>query len=216
MNAEGLAAMLLGTTLASKKQSVFKPFIKTLQIAEEQQAAALHKLSVATEELKLELEGRQLVKELTMPAGQLKLTEHFALEEFIVSQIASRRGIANTPDAPALENLRKTAAVMEKVRSMLGNKPIIISSGFRSPALNVAVGGSTSSAHMYGLAVDFVCPGFGPPLEICKFLQPHMELLGIDQLIHEFSSWVHLGLAADRPRHQALTIDVNGTRPGFA
>ena len=69
---------------------------------------------------------------------------------------------------------------------------------------------------MSGLAVDFSCPGFGTPKAICKKLEPHMRALGVDQLIHEYDSWVHLGLSASEPRHMALTIDNKGTRHGFA
>jgi zinc D-Ala-D-Ala carboxypeptidase len=149
-----------------------------------------------------------------------KLTEHFTLEEFTDSQTAARKGIANIPSAGSREmrNLERTAGVMERVRTILGDKPVLISSGYRGPKVNAAVGGSKSSAHMSGLAVDFSCPGFGTPVQICKALQPRMRELGIDQLIHEFNSWVHLGLrAADTaPRHQALTIDNRGTRSGFA
>lgn len=109
------------------------------------------------------------------------------------------------------------AEVMEKVRTILDDKPILISSGYRCPPLNSAIGGSKNSAHMSGLACDFSCPGFGTPLQICKKLKPYMKELGIDQLIHEYRTWVHLGLsAADMiPRHQALTIDTKGTQHGF-
>jgi hypothetical protein len=146
------------------------------------------------------------------------LTEHFTVEEFTDSQTAARKGISNVPPPISEEwkNLHRTANVMEQVRTILGDKPILVSSGYRSPAVNAAVGGSKSSAHMSGLAVDFSCPGFGTPKAICKKLEPHMKELGIDQLIHEFGSWVHLGLTGGAPRHQALTIDNKGTRHGFA
>ena len=145
-----------------------------------------------------------------------KLTEHFTLEEFIVSETAARQGIDNTPKGENLANVERTAETMEKVRTRLGGKPILISSGFRSPQVNAAVGGASNSAHMSGLAVDFTCPGFGDPISICHALSPHMAELGIDQLIHEFGSWVHLGLSAGAPRMMALTIDQGGTRNGFA
>jgi zinc D-Ala-D-Ala carboxypeptidase len=147
-----------------------------------------------------------------------ELTPHFTLEEFTDSQTAARKGIPNVPPigSPERANLMRTAEVMEQVRTILGDKPILISSGYRSPAVNSAVGGSKSSAHMSGLAVDFSCPGFGTPLAICKKLHPHMKELGIDQLIHEYDTWVHLGLSAGDPRHQALTIDNKGTKHGFA
>jgi zinc D-Ala-D-Ala carboxypeptidase len=147
-----------------------------------------------------------------------ELTPHFTLEEFTDSQTAARKGIPNVPPigSPERANLMRTAEVMEQVRTILGDKPILISSGYRSPAVNSAVGGSKSSAHMSGLAADFSCPGFGTPLAICKKLHPHMKELGIDQLIHEYDTWVHLGLSAGDPRHQALTIDNKGTKHGFA
>ena len=148
----------------------------------------------------------------------MNLTPHFTLEEFTDSQTAARKGIHNVPAASSQErkNLQRAAEVMEEVRRLLGDKPILISSGYRSPAVNAAVGGSKSSAHVSGLAVDFSCPGFGTPLAICKQLQPHMKTLGVDQLIHEFGTWVHLGLTAGAPRHMAMTIDNRGTRNGFA
>jgi zinc D-Ala-D-Ala carboxypeptidase len=146
------------------------------------------------------------------------LTPNFTLEEFTDSQTAARKGIHNVPamGSPERANLTRTAEVMEKVRTILGDKPILISSGYRSPQVNTAVGGSKNSAHVYGLAVDFSCPGFGTPKAICHKLHPHMKELGIDQLIHEYDTWVHLGLTQADPRHMALTIDTKGTRHGFA
>ncbi len=146
------------------------------------------------------------------------LTPNFTLAEMTDSQTAARMGINNIPLAGSSErkNLQRTAEVMEKVRTLLGDKPILISSGYRSPQVNAAVGGSKSSAHMSGLAVDFSCPGFGTPKHICKHLHAHMKALGIDQLIHEYDTWVHLGLSAGEPRCMALTIDTKGTRNGFA
>ncbi len=145
-----------------------------------------------------------------------QLTEHFSLEEFTDSQTAARHGITNVPVAGSHtdDNLRRTAVLMEKVRTLLGH-PVLISSGYRSPKVNKLVGGSDNSAHTHGLAVDFTCPGFGTPLAICLELEDHMVELGIDQLIHEYKTWVHLGLRVSKPRHQALTIDKKGTRPGF-
>lgn len=142
-----------------------------------------------------------------------QLTRHFALEEFLVSESARRLGLDNSPSPAALANLQRVAECMEHVRHLLDNKPIHITSGYRSPTVNQAVGGAQGSAHLSGAAVDFHAPGFGTPLEICRWLEPHIGALGIDQLIHEFGSWVHLGLAV--PRGQTLTIDRNGTRAGF-
>jgi zinc D-Ala-D-Ala carboxypeptidase len=147
----------------------------------------------------------------------MQLTEHFSLDEFTISETAARAGVDNVPPlgSPERANLERTAQVMEDVRTILGH-PILISSGYRGPWVNTAVGGSKNSAHMSGLAVDFICPGFGTPHAICKHLHPHLKKLGIDQLIHEYATWVHLGLRAGEARHMALTIDTDGTRHGFA
>lgn len=143
-----------------------------------------------------------------------QLTPHFSLAEMTVSETAARKGLNNTPAQPELQNLVRLCRVLEKVRTILDEKPILISSGYRSPAVNAAVGGSKTSAHMSGLAADFIVPGFGGPLVVCRTLQKHIQELGIDQLIWEFDTWIHLGLR-DPPRHQALTIDAKGTRTGF-
>jgi hypothetical protein len=143
------------------------------------------------------------------------VTPHFTLVEFTDSQTAARRGIDNAPPARERKNLQRTAETMEKVRTLLGDHPVLISSGYRSPPVNAAVGGSKNSAHMSGLAVDFSCPGFGTPKQICRKLAQHMKELEIDQLIHEYDTWVHLGLSAGKPRYMAMTIDSKGTRNGF-
>ena len=147
-----------------------------------------------------------------------QLTPHFSLEEFTDSQTAARKNIPNVPSANSQEmkNIQRTAETMERVRILLDGKPILVSSGYRSPKVNAAVGGAKTSAHVHGLAVDFSCPGFGSPIQICKKLEPHMKELGIDQLIHEYQTWVHLGLTSGEPRRMALTIDNRGTRSGFA
>lgn len=150
-----------------------------------------------------------------MPAEML--SPHFSLSEFTVSETAARRGLNNQPATQQhYDNLKRTAETMEKVRTILGNKPIIVTSGYRSPEVNTAVGGASSSAHCSGLACDFSCPGAGTPLDICRVLEPHMAELGIDQLIWEYDSWVHMGLSAGAPRNMACTIDNNGFRTGFA
>ena len=143
-----------------------------------------------------------------------QLTKNFTLEEFTDSQTAARKGISNAPSPSAMKNLERLAETTEKVRAILGDRPVIISSGYRSPKVNAAVGGSKSSAHMSGLAVDFTCPSFGAPLAICKELQSHMTELKVDQLIHEFATWCHLAIGG-KERHQVLTIDTKGTRHGF-
>jgi hypothetical protein len=147
-----------------------------------------------------------------------QLTPHFTLEEFTLSQTASRMGISNQPAGQDLENVHHTAERLERVRHSLGDKPVLISSGYRCPAVNQACGGSPTSAHQYGLAADFTCPGAGTPYEICKILEPHLQELGVDQLIYEYGDWVHLAIAGPGQiaRCECLTINENGTANGFA
>lgn len=137
----------------------------------------------------------------------MKLSPHFHLDEFTTSQTAARHGIDNTPSAQVIARLKATAALLEEVREALGGKPILISSGYRSPMLNARVGGSKTSAHMLGYAADFICPGFGPPLDICRALVA--AGLTFDQLIEE-GTWVHIS-ADPRARGQVMT-----KRPGAA
>lgn len=145
----------------------------------------------------------------------MKISKHFALSEMTVSDTAARRGLKNIPFGKQLENLRETAEKMDAIREHLG-RPIIVTSGYRSPEVNAAVGGSKTSAHCHGLAVDFTCPGFGTPLEVARAISK----MGIefDQLIHEFGSWVHIGFAEPgKPsRKQILTINKRGTLAGLS
>jgi len=141
---------------------------------------------------------------------------HFTLEEFLISDTANQIGVSNYPTWEITRNLEKLALTMELIRSGLGDNPVTVYSGYRSPPVNSAVGGATNSAHLYGLACDFVIPDFGNPLDVCLAIEPHMAFLQIDQLIYEID-WIHLGLAIDgEPRHQCLTITANGnTYEGF-
>ena len=138
----------------------------------------------------------------------MNLSTHFTLDEFTHSQTAARRNIDNSPPAYIIPKLAATAAGMELVRALLG-KPISLSSGYRGPALNSVVRGSKNSQHMTGEACDFVCPAFGTPDKIVKAILS--SSIPYDQLILEFSSWVHISFS-DRNRKQALIIDSAGTR----
>ncbi len=144
----------------------------------------------------------------------LVFPKEFTLEEMTVSQTAARIGLDNKPTGKTLENLRKTANLMVEVRKLLGDKPVIVSSGYRSPALNKVVGGSNSSAHTLGWAVDFICPGFGTPLQIAERIKMAPIFKKVDQLIHEYDSWVHISFDP-RARKQTLTINKDGTEKGL-
>jgi hypothetical protein len=93
---------------------------------------------------------------------------------------------------------------MDGVREFLGF-PITVKSAFRCDKLNLAVGGVHGSQHTRAEAVDFTCPAFGTPTEIVAALMPHLERLGIDQLILE-PGWVHVSFA-DSPRHEVLRME---------
>ncbi|MGO9403220.1 MAG: D-Ala-D-Ala carboxypeptidase family metallohydrolase [Terriglobales bacterium] len=134
----------------------------------------------------------------------MQLSEHFTLEELSFSEAAARLGLDNTPDASVIANLGRVAAAMERIRTLLGNLPIVVHSGYRSLAVNQAVGGVVTSAHCQGLACDFVCPTFGPPEEVAlTILKSDIEY---DQLILEYG-WIHVGLAREGglARREALT-----------
>lgn len=143
----------------------------------------------------------------------MRLSKHFTLTELTRSTSAHRLGLDNSPTVRELANLMRLAAVLEDVRHVLGNRPILISSGFRSEAVNKAVGGSTSSAHRLGLAADFTCPDFGSPLMVCRAIAS--SGIQFDQLIHENGLWVHLGLSQSAPRTQLLTFDGTRDQPGL-
>lgn len=146
------------------------------------------------------------------------LSTHFSVEEATFSKTALRLGITNQPTPAELEVMRKAAIGMERVRALLGNKPISVSSWLRGHALNLAVGGKESSQHRKGEAIDFNCFSFGSPLQICKHLESHADLIRFDQLILE-PGWVHISFAIISrkvPRKQVLTITPNGkAHPGL-
>jgi zinc D-Ala-D-Ala carboxypeptidase len=144
----------------------------------------------------------------------MQLSPHFSLEELTASETAARHGIDNEADSLILVNLERTAHFLERCRIILGH-PIVVLSGFRCQALNRLVGGSDTSAHMRGLAADWICPGYGTPLQVCQALE--RAGLDYDQLIHEFGRWVHTGLSSKPPRHQVRTIcsTVRGYQEGL-
>lgn len=133
----------------------------------------------------------------------MTLTEHFSLEEFTQSAMASRYGIDNNPPFDIGKALQYTAAGLERVRSMLGFQ-VKVTSGYRCPELNKLVGGALDSQHVKGEAVDFVCPQFGTPFQICHSLADYLGVLGIDQLIQE-GTWVHCSFTHS-PRKEILTM----------
>lgn len=143
----------------------------------------------------------------------MNLSPHFTLAEFVISETAARAGIDNDPPLEIVAALKRTAQGLEAVRVRLGGAPITVTSGYRCPALNAAIGGAKDSQHMRGEAADFICPRFGSPTEVATALRD--SGIEYDQLIIEFGRWVHISFSA-APRRQALIIDARGTRPMWA
>lgn len=141
----------------------------------------------------------------------MMLSQNFTMEEFLASQAATRQNIANIPPPDVVPNLWALAAHLEPVRALLGH-PLIISSGYRSPKLNAAVGGARDSAHMKGCAADFICPQYGTPYQVAS------KILGsgikFDQLIME-GTWVHISFD-QQMRQQPLTAIQGGYKQGIA
>jgi zinc D-Ala-D-Ala carboxypeptidase len=143
----------------------------------------------------------------------MQLSKNFTLAELTRSQTATRRGIPNEPDAKVLANLaRLTTRCLQPIRDHY-RKAVMVSSGYRSPALNAAIGGSSTSAHMRGDAADIEIAGVSN-YDLALWCS---RKLIFDQIILEFytpgqldSGWVHIGLS-DTPRGQLLTAQrING------
>jgi hypothetical protein len=129
----------------------------------------------------------------------MKVGKFFTLQEFTVSQTATRRGIPNDPPEDVIDSIRALCSkVLDPLRRKLG-KPIVVSSGYRSPELNEAIGGAASSQHCKGEAADIICPG----VEVSDLVNAIREMdLPFDQLIHE-GTWVHVSYSK-RNRRQVL------------
>ncbi|HEY0615023.1 MAG TPA: D-Ala-D-Ala carboxypeptidase family metallohydrolase [Candidatus Elarobacter sp.] len=143
----------------------------------------------------------------------MQLSAHFSLAELTTTNQA----LSNAPNAEETERLRLLAEFLEKVRTVLGGKPISVNSAFRSEAVNRAVGGVSNSAHRLGYAADFTCEPFGTPLDVCRALDAAEKAgrIVFDQLIQE-GTWTHVsrdptGNGTGRPRGMRLTLIGPGT-----
>ena len=138
-----------------------------------------------------------------------KISEHINYAEATKSQTAERLGLNNVPTAVQLANMRRVAKVFELARRDVCNgKPLFVSSFFRSEDVNSAIGGSTTSQHCKGEAMDIDADAFGhgSNREIFNYIKENLEF---DQLIWEFGTlknpaWVHVSLKADGNRRQIL------------
>jgi uncharacterized protein YcbK (DUF882 family) len=138
----------------------------------------------------------------------MNLSEHFSLDELTHTD---HRELENTPNEQELANLKRLAEFLEKVKSVLGGKPIMVNSAFRSKAVNDAVGSKDTSQHRVGCAADIRVPSMTPD-EVVKAIIA--SGIGYDQVIREFDRWTHVSIPpSGTPRRQALIIDKSGTRP---
>lgn len=124
----------------------------------------------------------------------MKLTNNFTLEELTLTE---HKNVNNKPDQENLKHLQETAEMLQTLRDFYGN-PIHINSGYRSPALNKLIGGSNTSAHSRGYAVDTV-PSNGDMKTYQKSVLKWAQTHNFDQIIIEYpknyvASWIHIGL----------------------
>jgi uncharacterized protein YcbK (DUF882 family) len=140
----------------------------------------------------------------------MNLSEHFTLDELTHTD---HRQFDNTPNATEMANLVRLAAFLEEVKTVLGGKPIIVNSAFRSKQVNDAVGSRDTSQHRIGCAADIRVPGMTPNEVVKAVIESE---IGYDQIIREFDRWTHISVpntAGGNPRRQSLIIDKTGTRP---
>jgi zinc D-Ala-D-Ala carboxypeptidase len=144
----------------------------------------------------------------------MQLSKNLALAEVMRSETAKRRGISNMPTPEHIENFKLLAEnVFQPIRDHFG-VPIILSSGYRSKALNTAVGGALSSQHCTGEAIDIDMDGTTVKnADIFNFIKDN---LNFDQLIWEFGTndnpdWVHVSYeSTGKQRKQILKAIKSG------
>lgn len=146
----------------------------------------------------------------------MKLSKNFSLQEMTKSQTALRRGIDNTPTPDKIDPLTMLCEkVLQPVRDHF-DRPVTITSGYRSPELCMAIGSKPTSQHTKGQAADFEVPGVSN-MEVAKWISENLEF---DQLILECytggnTGWIHCSYVHE-PRKELLTYDrVNGYRKGL-
>ena len=146
----------------------------------------------------------------------MKLSKNFSLQEMTKSQTALRRGIDNTPTPDKIEPLtRLCEKVLQPVRDHF-DRPVTITSGYRSPELCMAIGSKPTSQHTKGQAADFEVPGVSN-MEVAQWIAENCEF---DQLILECytggnTGWIHCSYVHE-PRKELLTYDrTNGYRKGL-
>jgi hypothetical protein len=143
----------------------------------------------------------------------MNITPNFTLDELTASESAERNGWDNSPNDAELENLKRLADFLEQVKVVLGGKPIMVNSAFRSKKVNDSVGSKDTSQHRLGCAADIRVPGMTPDQVVKAVIASGISY---DQLIREFDRWTHISITNSvdtAPRKQALIIDKQSTRP---
>jgi len=139
----------------------------------------------------------------------MQLSQNFTLDELTHTD---HRELDNTPNDIEINNLKRLAEFLEQVKTVLGGKPVMVNSAFRSKAVNDAVGSKDSSQHRVGCAADLRIPGMTPDVVVKAIIASD---IGYDQVIREFDRWTHVSVPTEpmgKPRKQALIIDKQGTR----
>lgn len=143
-----------------------------------------------------------------MAKAKLMLSEHFSLDEFTFSATAQAMGIVNSPGTSELANLRFLCReVLEPARGIIG-EPIHVTSGYRCPALNHAVGGVAQSYHVRGLAADLHIESAAHASRLADALnaQPYCDLILVEHA--HGASWLHVQVRSQSPRH-LVNLDFN-------
>lgn len=152
----------------------------------------------------------------------MNLSTHFALSEFTDSDTAHRLGIDNDLPAELYPAAKNTAEMLERIREALSDAkgkpvPVIVTSGYRCPELNRAIGSKETSDHTRAQAADIKAPAFGTPFEVARFIGQRADMLGIGQVIAEYGSWVHVSTRyPDKAINRIITINKAGTFPGIS
>ena len=152
----------------------------------------------------------------------MQLSKNFTFEELTHTD---HRELDNTPTerekciingkevyVNAVANLPRLASFLEEIKTLLGGKPIMVNSGFRSEAVNNAVGSSNKSDHRRGCAADIRVPGMTPDEVVRAIIGSGLKY---QQVIREFDRWTHIAIPTnegDVPMMSKLIIDKQGTR----
>jgi zinc D-Ala-D-Ala carboxypeptidase len=152
------------------------------------------------------------------------LSPHFTLEEMTRSDVATRLGIDNDLPIVLRPNMLLLVAMLERIRRAIGDEfgwvdaEMRVTSGYRSPELNEAVGGRPGSDHATCSAADWRIPGL-TTLDVCRFLQPRIDELEIGQLAHEYpgrGGWVHTSTVMPAQSiNRVITITSAGAQHGI-